>query len=619
MMSVKKSVVGTSQFRNAAVSALVACGCGALFMPVPAAADARLEATKTDRGGVIALEWPVPVKVETERDVKTRELLLRFDQPLGTVSFSRIQEVLGGMVEAVEYGYDSVLIRVAPDVRVTPTNLASGVQIALSGAVDAPAGKSPTQSAPQPGQSLTQADYLYVSALEAMGNKPELVRFWSGKLEAGVLSEKEATGAVHRLIALGADAQALPYLKSRARERKGAWLYAYADAAERVGAGARDQFADFLEADLRRRDLSDAEVDERVALFYTRNPPRAVTSLSARALARGGASAAVHIDALIKLGQNGQATDFMTRLAANPRLSGTERRAFAFRLLEMGARKPAEAAYREIAATEPPDGPDMRQLLFLWGPRPGAEALDWIQRRYRAATTTRDRRVWIGYLVDLGGAARAVAVIEAEGPAGLSEMREPYIAALAELNDNAKLGAAISAAARVERDPDQLVRYAQLAEYCRQPQAAAQVWAAVLAVDPNHPLALKQAAAIAFATGRLDDAEKHFDRLLSAQQGDFESNQLYAELLTARKKAGAEVYYRRALDRLAETPKRTEASYLAEARIRARIKDPAGVTAVFDKLLKEHPPGPGLLAQYADLLIKAGRPDLALNVLKAGI
>ena len=133
MKSVKKSVVGTKQFRNAAVSALAVCSCAALLMPVPAAADARLEATKTDRGGVIALEWPVPVKVETERDVKARELL-RFDQPLGTVSFSRIQEVLGGMVEAVEYGYDSVLIRVAPDVRVTPTNLASGVQIALTGA-----------------------------------------------------------------------------------------------------------------------------------------------------------------------------------------------------------------------------------------------------------------------------------------------------------------------------------------------------------------------------------------------------------------------------------------------------------------------------------------------------
>ena len=172
-------------------------------------------------GGVIALEWPVPVTVETERDVKARELLLRFDQPLGTVPFARIQEVLGGLVETVEYGYDSVLIRVAPDVRVTPTNLASGVQIALSGAVEAAAGKPAAQSASQPGQSLTQADYLYISALEAMDNKPEQIRFWSGKLDAGVLSGKEATGAVHRLIALGADAQALPYLKRFARERKG--------------------------------------------------------------------------------------------------------------------------------------------------------------------------------------------------------------------------------------------------------------------------------------------------------------------------------------------------------------------------------------------------------------
>src|SRR4051794_41806298 len=127
-------------------------------------------------------------------------------------------------------------------------------------------------------------------------------------------------------------------------------------------------------------------------------------------------------------------------------------------------------------------------------------------------------------------------------------MREPYIAALADLNDPAKLGAAISAAVRVERDPDQLVRYAQLAEYRRQPQAAAQAWAAVLAVDPNHPLALRQAGAIAFPAGRLDDADKHFNRLLSSQQADFESNQLYAELLTVRKKPGAGTHYRRALD-----------------------------------------------------------------------
>src|SRR5690349_15430057 len=153
MKSVKKSIVGTSQFRISAVSALAVCSIAALLMPVPAAADARLEATKTDRGGVIALEWPVPVTVETERDVKARELLLRFDQPLGTVPFSRIQEVLGGMVETVEYGYDSVLIRVAPAVRVTPTTLPSGVQIALSGTADAPA----DQGAPQVGQSAGQS------------------------------------------------------------------------------------------------------------------------------------------------------------------------------------------------------------------------------------------------------------------------------------------------------------------------------------------------------------------------------------------------------------------------------------------------------------------------------
>ena len=34
---------------------------------------------------------------------------------------------------------------------------------------------------------------------------------------------------------------------------------------------------------------------------------------------------------------------------------------------------------------------------------------------------------------------------------------------------------------------------------------------------------------------------------------------------------------------------------------------------------RQTPAGPGLRAEYADLLIKAGRPDQALKVLKAGI
>jgi hypothetical protein len=39
---------------------------------------------------------------------------------------------------------------------------------------------------------------------------------------------------------------------------------------------------------------------------------------------------------------------------------------------------------------------------------------------------------------------------------------------------------------------------------------------------------------------------------------------------------------------------------------------------VFDRLLRDHPADPALLADYANLLIGAGRPDLALNVLKTG-
>jgi predicted Zn-dependent protease len=137
----------------------------------------------------------------------------------------------------------------------------------------------------------------------------------------------------------------------------------------------------------------------------------------------------------------------------------------------------------------------------------------------------------------------------------------------------------------------------------------------VLAIDPDHVMALRQSGSIASADGRPKEAEQLLGRLMSIDVGDWEVNQLYAEVLTTQNRSGAADFYRRALDQLAGLPKRTERDRLAEARIQARLGDAPGVRRVFEGLLRDRPNDSGLLAQYADLLIKAGRPELAIDIL----
>ena len=99
-------------------------------------------------------------------------------------------------------------------------------------------------------------------------------------------------------------------------------------------------------------------------------------------------------------------------LSRRPGLSGDLRRQLGFQLLEAGDKRGAELAFRTLAAAAPPTSRDVRQLLFLWGPRPASEQLDWLEARARAASG-QDRVAWMRLLTDRGAPTRAIAIYRA--------------------------------------------------------------------------------------------------------------------------------------------------------------------------------------------------------------
>lgn len=65
-------------------------------------------------GGEWHLSWDSAVTVDVEQD--GRELILRFDRSLGEMDVASLQQAFAGLIESAQYGYDSLVVRVAPQV-----------------------------------------------------------------------------------------------------------------------------------------------------------------------------------------------------------------------------------------------------------------------------------------------------------------------------------------------------------------------------------------------------------------------------------------------------------------------------------------------------------------------
>lgn len=523
----------------------------------------------------------------------------------------------------------------------------------------------------------------YLAALRGSGQGRVLVDYVTQRLESGQLDERGETEAIYILLEAGAQATALPWLERRARGGEDAWLFAYADAARKIGRGA-DLLALLVER-LDRPGLDTAGRELTVALLVESDPGMAAVAIAPMARAdpalwaddyvealrragrtgeigayletalasgklsgateeslvhalidragagtalpfiariaerRGGAWLDTWVAALDGAGRKDEARAVLARLAGDPALPPERRRGAAFALLERGDKAGAVAGFRALAAGGDAQSADARQLLFLWGPKPDAAALDWLAEQARR-TQGAARRGWLAQLVELGAGDRIRAMAEAAGAARDLDLDIAVAEALAgdTASDPRALDAAIDRVAGGEVDIDALRRIARAAERGRHRAAADRAWAALLQRDGNDADALRQRGMIAYDEGRSTLAERFLGRYLAraAEGGDFEANYFYAETLVQRGRQGeAPVYWRRALQRIVATPDKSFYMRLVEANILSRMGRVEEAVAAFETLRRERPADAGLTADYGAMLLQHRRIRRAGEVL----
>lgn len=360
--------------------------------------------------------------------------------------------------------------------------------------------------------------------------------------------------------------------------------------------------------------------EERKRLLYALLERKAYAAalpfLRDMAARHGGEWLFAYTDAARGSGATAELAAFLAARAMDAGLPADERRRMAFSLLELGDKAGAERAFLKLAAAQGPDGPDVRQLLYLWGPRPPAGAMDWLERRARAAASPTDQVRWYERLLASGGAKRVATAVAPDGRPPSPWLLAVYIDALAARDDAAALAGALRAALPGERDPERLRRYARLAEQARAGDVAGQAWQALAALRPDDADALRQLGMLAFDGNRLAEAERHLRRYLARHADDHEANYFLGEALNGlKRRADAVPFWARALDLLRSRGGGDGDTRQAEANLLFRLGHVDEAVALFERLRRQRPDDRQLKADHVAVLIESGRMKEARHAL----
>jgi cellulose synthase operon protein C len=441
----------------------------------------------------------------------------------------------------------------------------------------------------------------------------EMRNYWKARLERRDVVPADRDAAIEALLRAHQYDDVMPALAALAEKDPQAWLATYVETAR--SARRQPEMLDFLVRVGTRADQPVAVKELfAYAIIDAGGRRAALPVLRQLAESRGGQWADEFENALGDLGRNDELRATLLTRAERLATPAQTRREIAYRLLETGSKTDAERLFRGLAATEGPDGPDLRQLLYLWGPRPRTGDLAWLAERCRAANAG-EQGAWMRILIERGAANLAVAAFEAAPPATAPNARAAYVDALSALGDKPKTIAALRAELAAKPAPDRLQRIGDDARDLGDLGLARQAFEAWAEAAPEDGRAQRGLGFIAFDQHDFAAAEAHLERYLETAPSDWEGSLTLGEIKLRAKDEGWRRDFAQALQRLDQIAKLDFREETARAHLLYRTGRIADADRLYAALLQGHPDDKDLRANYATMLIDLGEVGRARAVL----
>ncbi len=293
----------------------------------------------------------------------------------------------------------------------------------------------------------------------------------------------------------------LPYFRDKSTLSKSDredYLYVLTKLAKKNNQYSNELIA-FASKEMQRSDVTQKQKEALVyALLDAGRPDVVLPFIEEFARNNGGQWIDVYASNLDKMGRHAQARDFRMNIATNPKTSGAMRRAIAFQLLETGYKTEAESLFAMMADNAQPDSADVQQLLYLWGPRPSADKLDWLGGRYEAASSDEEKAKWATMISNYAASDDLLALVN-QHPSLVNNqnIQDRYFNVLNSTEQLQAYGDELLG--RSDVTTESLRIFARAARAYNMPNYAQRAYAKILQTSPNDPEAMRVGGLLAFA------------------------------------------------------------------------------------------------------------------------
>ena len=430
--------------------------------------------------------------------------------------------------------------------------------------------------------------------------------------------------AIDHLSAVGAFDLAPPALETLCERDPNAWL---ADYIEKVGgANASKQAANVLGDCVANAGLPPAiRLAFANALVTLEEPGEMLPVLRDFAVSVGGDADLIYVSELEKYHREDELGSFVLQRVAQADLSIESKRKVALRLLTAGDKQNAEAAFRALADNEGPDGPDVKRLMQIWGPRPQPSQIDWVVNKARAAPMS-ERAAWMMHLIAMGDADAAIDLYNRTTSPD-DRMRDARLEALGDQSKKVALGEAfdedLAAAAANPQATGQAKRFADLCKSAReaemqvQAERACQAW---VGIAPDDSEAHRLYGLAAMAAGDAPVAASELALFHNKGVGNWETQSAAGEAaLDLDRKGEAQSLFAAALESLDRDRVQGATGEIARAHLLFRLGRVDEADQLFAKLAAERPNDLDLRADWADFVLDAHKPHRAYFIAASGL
>lgn len=301
----------------------------------------------------------------------------------------------------------------------------------------------------------------------------------------------------------------------------------------------------------------------------------------------------------------------MVAIANNPKSSEATKRQMAFGLIAQNHKAEAAAIFQSLAATRGPDDQNVKDLLYLWGPKLNSQQVAWLAQRAKASKTSYEQAKWADYVNTYGDDNAIVQFVSASPDALYNrDLRRKYFNALASYNSAEVYDSNMRGWVAGTSDVDALRDYAETAQNHGYKDASLNAYKRISAIAPNDEKTLVALGTTSFGKGNYTASKQYLDRydqvVQTKQAPETDPQEAYfyrAQLLRRQNNipaANAEFQKVVAASQGAQSPAAQSRLYTSLFHLGQHEQGKQG----FRALLQQYPDDKGLLADYMGILIE---------------